>query len=546
MPAIARRCVFVHLVIASLFLALPLWAQERLKSSAAAPPQPSLGDYARNLREKQRKKVKVSPEEAEQIFKAVDEITGFASKDSGLAQKSKVKRQLVSQSEVEKMVREQTLNEEEKQERARGLLAMKKFGLLPRDFDMEGFVIEMLGENVAGFYDPKTKMVSLLDWMPLEEQKGVLAHELTHALQDQNYDLQKWHKQRKAKVADALKSVVSSETDEGESATAGRCVTEGQAMVVMFDYVLASMGAKVDLEHAPGLADTLQERMSYGAEGPVMHRAPLALREGMNFPYREGMMFEIALLEKGSRKMAFTMALQEPPRLTHEVLQPRVYLAKEKTAPVRIPDLRPVLGDSVRVQDTGVIGELDTRVFIRQYESKWLAGELSKAWRGGSYATVARSPQGQPVTTNDVALLYVSRWQTPEAAQRFAKFYAGAVAKRYRQAEITTGWKESEKPGEAMASIQLATEEGPVVVELWPGNMVFVSESFDQAVAARLRAAVIAPAAVTRSAENFVGGRDSDLTLRLATAPELAPLREAVQDSAMRAVLQVARKAAGR
>ena len=155
-------------------------------------------------------------------------------------------------------------------------------------------------------------------------------------------------------------------------------------------------------------------------------------------------------------------------------------------------------------------------------------------------------PQGQPVTTNDVALLYVSRWQTPEAAQRFAKFYAGAVAKRYRQAEITADWKESEKPGEALASIQLTTEEGPVVVELWPGNMVFVSESFDQAVAARLRAAVIAPAADNRSAENFGDGRESDLTLRLASSPELAPVRDAVQDSAMRALRRLAREAAGR
>lgn len=545
MSAIARRCVFVQFAIISLFMVLPVWAQVTPTRPAPAP-QPSLGDYARNLREKQRKKVKVTAEEAQQIFKAVDDITEFASKDSGLAHKSKVKRQLVGQSEVEKLVRDHTLSEEEKQERARGLLAMKKFGLLPRDFDMESFAVEMLGENVAGFYDPKTKMVSLLDWIALEEQKSVLAHELTHALQDQNYDLQKWHKQRKATVADAGKSVVNSETDAGESSTAGRCVTEGQAMVVMFDYLLASMGAGVDLEHSPGLAEALQERMSYGAEGPVLHRAPLALREGMSFPYKEGMMFEITLLEKGSRKMAFTTALQEPPRLTHEILQPRVYLAKEKIAPVRIPDLRPVLGDSVRVQDTGVIGELDTRVFIRQFESNWLAKELSKAWRGGSYATVARAPQGQPLTTNDVALLYVSRWQTPEAAERFAKFYAGAVAKRYRNAEITAGWTRSEKSGEAIAAVQLNTEEGPVVVELWPGNMVFVSESFDAAVAARLRAAVIAPTGGTRSAEIFHDGRDSDLTLRLAASPELAPVREAVHDSAMRSLIQLAREAAGR
>jgi hypothetical protein len=351
---------------------------------------------------------------------------------------------------------------------------------------------------------------------------------------------------------------VNSDTDEGESSTANRSVTEGQAMVVMFDYLLASMGATVDLEHSPGLAETLQDRMSYGAEGPVMHRAPLALRESMSFPYKEGMMFEIALLEKGSRQMAFTSALQNPPRLTHEVLQPRVYLAHEKIAPVRIPNLRPVLGESVRVQDTGVIGELDTRVFIRQFESNWLSKELAKSWRGGSFVTVARSPQGQPATTNDIALLYVSRWESAQAAERFARFYVGAVAKRYRNAVVIGDWTESGKAGQPLASAQIDTEEGPVVVELWPGNMVYVSEGFDRKISAGLRDAVLAASASKRaeaqvqddSVTNLAGQRpaphDADLTLRFAASPELEPVRVAVQANMMRAVIQAAMDAAGR
>jgi hypothetical protein len=290
--------------------------------------------------------------------------------------------------------------------------------------------------------------------------------------------------------------------------------------------------------------------MSYGSEGPVLHRAPLAIRESMAFPYREGLMFEIALLERGSRALAFTAALQHPPRLTHEILQPRSYVAHEKITPVRIPDLRPVLGDAVRVQDTGVIGELDTRVLIHQYGSKWLAGELSKAWRGGSYVTVARAPQGQPATTEDVALLYVSRWQSPEAAERFAKFYAAAVGKRYRQAAPAADGTASGKPGGPIASLQIATEEGPVIVEQWPGNTVFVTESFDAATSARLREAVLAAApgaqtgaAVSRYEPPLI--KDADLTLRLAGSPELAPLRYAVHDNAIRAVIQVAREATG-
>src|SRR5437762_5537882 len=180
-PAACRRA-FLLVLLAGVW-SLPAPAQE----SYSVPQQPSLGDYARSLREKNRTKIKVTPEEAQHIFKAVDDITEFASIDSGMPKKTNVKRRLVGQTEVENLARENTLSDEERQERQRGLLAMKKFGLIPRDFDMESFVVQLLGESIAGFYDPRTKMISLLNWISLQEQLNVLAHELTHALQDQNY-----------------------------------------------------------------------------------------------------------------------------------------------------------------------------------------------------------------------------------------------------------------------------------------------------------------------------------------------------------------------
>ena len=73
-------------------------------------------------------------------------------------------------------------------------LVLKKFGLLPRDFDLGKFLVVLLKEQVAGYYDPKTKTVNLLDWLGADQQKPVLAHELTHALQDQSFNLDKYMK----------------------------------------------------------------------------------------------------------------------------------------------------------------------------------------------------------------------------------------------------------------------------------------------------------------------------------------------------------------
>jgi hypothetical protein len=213
----------------------------------------------------------------------------------------------------------------------------------------------------------------------------------------------------------------------------------------------------------------------------------------------------------------------------------------EKIASVRIPNLHPVLGEAARIEDSGVIGELDTSIFIHQFESKWLAKELSPAWRGGSYVTVARSREGQPQSTRDVALLYVSRWDSELAAGRFAKFYAGAVARRYQQAKIAPDFAPAPgKHGAPMSAFKIETEEGPVVVEQWPGNLVIVTESFDVPTATRVRDAVLAVAPAAHASLQGGPSHEGDLTLRLAALPEFSALREALRASFVQAMLKAA------
>src|SRR5207302_11392384 len=72
--------------------------------------------------------------------------------------------------------------------------SMKKLGFLPRDCNLREFLVKSNGQNVAGYYDEETKTISLLNWVSPDQQGPILAHELTHALQDQNYDLTKWMK----------------------------------------------------------------------------------------------------------------------------------------------------------------------------------------------------------------------------------------------------------------------------------------------------------------------------------------------------------------
>ena len=137
----------------------------------------------------------ITPDEAKQLFGLVDELLKFSSQESGLPIKSDVKRQLTTRADVEQYLTERFNEDEDAKRMQRSEIVLKKFGLLDRDFNLKPFLLALLKEQIEAYYDPKTKTVNMLDWISVDEQKPVLAHELTHALQDQHLDLEKWSDQ---------------------------------------------------------------------------------------------------------------------------------------------------------------------------------------------------------------------------------------------------------------------------------------------------------------------------------------------------------------
>jgi hypothetical protein len=508
------------------------------QSDQAAPRQPqaqqSLGDIARRLRKNRQLEVQISSAEAKELFALVDKILDFATEDTLLPRKAPVKRRLVGQDEVERYFRLKLAKAEYAQRFARAELTMKKFGLLPRDFNLSDFLVRSTGEQVAGFYDDETKTISLLNWVPLEEQQPILAHELTHALQDQNYNLKEWAKA--GLHPDDPKGQFA--VDDEESEVARHAVAEGQAMIVYFDYVLAPMGRT--LNDTPGIVASLDDpAVRATPDTAILHNAPLVLREAGTFPYREGLIFEATLLQRGGKQAAFLEALNHPPRNTHEVLQPEAYLSGEKLPPLRVPDLRPIVAGQYELFDSGAVGELDVRILLKQLGEKRTAADLASAWRGGAYVAFRRQHAQQSTAStspSEIALVYVSRWKSPQAAQKFAKLYAAGVTKRYQ----TTQWLASACFENCpMSAAEISTEEGPVIVEQWPDNTVVVSESFDESTAAKLRNAVLDPSGAQTAAwmaSEELSGRLSELPAFRAFQNELGMelLRQSVANARRR------------
>lgn len=482
----SKTALFLALI--TMALSCMVAAQQPGPAQAPRREETPLGDIARQLRNKKSVEVKISQQDAKELFASIDEILDFASQDSGLPKHGPVKHQLVSRNEVEKHVSESLAGSAEAQRVLQSELVMKKFGLFPPDFDLKQFLVKKTGEQVAGYYDFKNKTMCLLNWVDWEQQRPIMAHELTHALQDQNYNLLSW--QLVSRNSGNAKQV-NFEADDGEARSARRAVVEGQAMLVFIDYYLRPSGQS--LAELPDAVDALRHRLAGAYEAPVVfHDAPLVMKESAAFPYVDGLTFELELLKKGGRNLAFPHVFQRAPRNSHEILHPEAYLSGENRRGGWLPDLEPLLQGRYETYDSGSMGELDVRIMARQFGRDNDVYTIAPNWDGGAYVAFKSTSQ-QPASTSEISLLYVSRWKSRAAAQRFAELYRNALVKRSAAPSIDTSQPKCHH-GAACGPLwgaRVDTNEGAAFVEVWPGDVVFISHSFDDSEVGKLRNAVL-------------------------------------------------------
>lgn len=500
-----------------------LLAASAVAQGTPAPPQPAAP-------KSQKHKPKISPREAEELLRSVDQILKFVSEDTKLPIREPVKRKLAGADEVKQFFAERLREDKETQRLERSEAVLKKLGLLPRTFDLRSFFLDMLEEQVAGFYDEHTRTVYLLDWVEAAQQRPVLAHELTHALQDQSVGLEKWTKAAQAEEDVVEKKPEKPDSEEGdfevppeEAASARTALLEGQAMFVLIDYLYAPVNRSLATD--PLLAIPFKEATTDSPQYPMLKNAPLYLKESLTFPYTFGLEFVQELLLKGGKAQAFAGAMKDPPRNTRDIMTPRSYFSRERIPAMHVPALQPLLGPGYERFDVGAIGQFDVYVLLEQFADDKTASRLSPAWRGGFYYAALRPPEKatatakpeaaktepanktpgdapagdskeekrkpQAVAPESLALAYLSRWDSPESAAKFASFYAQALLQRYRfaQGEDAPAPKAAVPP----ARRKWITEAGPVFIEQ-RGEWVLALESFDQATAAKLADAILAGA----------------------------------------------------
>ena len=292
-------------------------------------------------------------------------------------------------------------------------LTLKKFGLVPPDFDLAKNTVELLTEQAAAFYDYDRKKLFITDTTSSETQEPVLSHEIAHAIADQNYNLAKYIK-------------AGRKSDDG--ATARLAVMEGQATWLMSELLARKMGQS--LKDSPALLAMMSGATEGGAgQYPVFDKAPLYLRLTLVFPYTKGMLFQNAVFDRNGTN-GFNEVFLKPPVSTQQILHPEKYFSGVKPTEPELP--QPHLPKGYKSLVGGSLGELEHTIMLEQYSGKARAAEIAPHWRGCGFDLLENKKEGR------IVLLYAAEWDSEDAARQYFAAYRRQLSQKWKHMAVAT------------------------------------------------------------------------------------------------------------
>ena len=329
---------------------------------------------------------------------------------SGLPAREALRLGVRSREELEAFL-ENELEEQFAGERMRNVVrAYARFGLVPDTLDLEPLLSRLLLEQVAGFYDPKSDTLFVVEGISDELVDAVLVHEMVHALQDQYVDL------------DSLVEATRHRNDHGMAAQAA---VEGHATFVMYEWMLGQMtGGSVDLSRMPRLSESLgsEALASAGVEMPELQQAPAVIREQLLFPYVSGLDFiQVRWSGPDGRVPPLGDAL---PVTTEQILHPERWGAPEVAPPAPLDFATAPSGEWSEVYSDG-LGEVDTRILLREFLADRDRADAGAAGWDGDVYRLLEGPDGE-------VLIWVTRWDDESEAAEFARAMERALEARYR------------------------------------------------------------------------------------------------------------------
>lgn len=329
---------------------------------------------------------------------------------------------------------------------AKRLYAWKRwlvqFGFVSESLDIRKMMLDLLQEQVVGYYDPERKHLYLIDKdlstllggagkvskeeeaaLTMMKNMGVdlsgmlISHELDHALQDQYFDLTKMKKQR--------------EKNEDRSAAVSSII-EGESTLVMIEFLFKGFGLD------PGMfgqfGDMLDGLSSTAAPGMgKLGEAPEYFRENLMFPYVQGAKLALALRKGGSWDL-LNEAMRHPPESTEQVLHPEKYWPKrDNPVMISMGDVQGTLGSDWERLEENSLGELNISILGRKYLSKEKGARMGSGWGGDSFQIFENKK------ARKTALAWFTTWDSVDDARNFFDGYYHLLLKKYPNAYEGTG-----------------------------------------------------------------------------------------------------------
>lgn len=373
-------------------------------------------------------------EQQKQIPKALEHRSSGVSLEMPQIRGLKFKTPMQTNSHNREELKKFLLQEFEKEmppEKALSVEAsLKVFRLIPESCNIKQLMVQLLTEQVAGFYNPATKQLyliaeppkkegfsSLFNWSKDDsEERMIIAHEMTHALQDQYYDLQ------------AIEKTVKSNDDR---LLAFQSLVEGDATLSMLDYQ-SYPDHRFSAEDIPALRMTFKFMtiLMPFLEGEELKKAPNVIRESLLFPYMEGVFFTLALREDDDPWQAIDQIYQKLPGSTEQILHPEKYKAQEPVWECSLPNFVEVCGKDWKEVANNVMGEFGCRIVFQEFQLEEYEN-LAAGWGGDRYSVLI-SPYGSR------ALIWTTVWDSTEDAQEFYQGYAQVLKKKYPRASWKT------------------------------------------------------------------------------------------------------------
>jgi hypothetical protein len=342
---------------------------------------------------------------------AADEVLGQMSEILSLPVKEPLKKSLRSKQEIrDYLIREEKEDKAEAQRYADDK-ALEAFGLIPKGFPLDSFMLDVLTDQVAGLYDPKAEEFYIADWIPADEQRPVMAHELTHALEDQSFHIDPWIKAARP-------------NDDAELARDS--VSEGSAVAAMVDYTLRD--EKMSVRDVPDVTVLIRSgAIAEMGKDPKLSHAPIYIRDELLFPYLAGTSFSQQFLKAHTGWGDIKLVFANPPVSTQQILHPDLYFKGVKPVSVSLPEWKAVAPNDWKLLEENVMGEFGLEEVLKQFLGQQRADLLSPAWAGDRYAVF------EDQKTKNTVLVYRILFDKDENAARFCGQYSEALELKYKE-----------------------------------------------------------------------------------------------------------------